>query len=156
MAHAAKGDALQAAGRYREAIDSYGRALMFVPSSILLGLPNAYISIGEPEQAIAYADKAMRLNPHAPAAMWPPLYLAKAIAFSMSNDLEEALVWSERAEAAAPDILLMGFVRSALLAMAGKEDEARSNAALFGERQRPYPDLVSMASSAVRKAIALL
>jgi hypothetical protein len=44
----------------------------------------------------------------------------------MSNDLEEALVWSERAEAAAPDILLMGFVRSALLAMAGKEDEARA------------------------------
>ena len=36
MAHAAKGDALQAAGRYREAIDSYGRALMLAPSSILV------------------------------------------------------------------------------------------------------------------------
>jgi class 3 adenylate cyclase/TolB-like protein/Tfp pilus assembly protein PilF len=126
MAHAAKGDALQAAGRHREAIDAYGRALMLAPSNTLVGLPMAYNLIGEPEQAIAYVNKAMRLNPHAPAAMWPPLYLAKAIAFSMSNDLEEALVWSERAEAAAPDILLMGFVRSALLAMAGKEDEARA------------------------------
>ena len=126
MANAAKGDALQAAGRHREAIDSYGRALMLAPSNTLVGLPMAYNFIGEPEQAIAYVNKAMRLNPHAPAAMWPPLYLAKAIAFSMSNDLEEALVWSERAEAAAPDILLMGFVRSALLAMAGKEDEARA------------------------------
>ena len=66
MAHAAKGDALQVAGRYREAIDSYGRALMLAPSSILLGLPMAYNLIGEPEQAIAYADKAMRLSPHAP------------------------------------------------------------------------------------------
>ena len=83
MAHAAKGDALQAAGRHREAIDSYGRALMLAPSNILVGLPMAYNLIGEPEQAIAYVDKAMRLNPHAPAAIWPTLYLAKAIAFSM-------------------------------------------------------------------------
>ena len=44
----------------------------------------------------------------------------------MLQDDEEALVWIERAEAAAPDILLMGFVRSGLLAMAGKEDEARA------------------------------
>jgi adenylate cyclase len=126
MAHAAKGDALQAAGRHREAIDSYGRALMLAPSSILVGLPLAYNLIGEPEQAVAYVDNAMRLNPHAPAAMWPTWYLAKAIAFSMLDDLEQALVWIERAEAAAPDILFMGFVRSALLAVAGKEDEARA------------------------------
>jgi len=124
MAHAAKGDALLAAGRYREAIDSYERALMLVPSSILIGLPLAYNFIGEPEQAIAYADKTMRLNPH--ASLLPTLYLAKAIAFSMLNDLEQALVWIERAEAAAPDILFMGFVRSALLALAGKVEEARA------------------------------
>ena len=86
----------------------------------------AYNLIGEPEQAIAYVDKAMRLNPHAPAAMWPAWYLAKAIAFGMLDDLEQALVWIGRAEAAAPDILFIGFVRSALLALAGKEDEARA------------------------------
>jgi adenylate cyclase len=124
MAHAAKGDALQAAGRYREAIDSYGRALMLAPSSILVGLPLAYTHIGEPEQAIAYADKAMRLSPYHPAG--PMFYFAKALAFGILQDHEQALVWIERAEAAAPDILLMGFVRSGLLAMAGKEDEARA------------------------------
>ena len=126
MAHEAKGDALQIVGRYRDAIDSYGRALLLAPSSFPLGLPMTYNFIGEPEQAIAYADKAMRVNPHAPAAMWPSLYLAKAIAFSMLQDYEEALVWIERAEAAVPDSLFMGFVRPALLALAGKEDEARA------------------------------
>ena len=126
MAHEAKGDALQIVGRYRDAIDSYGRALLLAPSSFPLGLPMTYNFIGEPEQAIAYADKAMRVNPHAPAATWPSLYLAKAIAFSMLQDYEEALVWIERAEAAVPDSLFMGFVRPALLALAGKEDEARA------------------------------
>jgi tetratricopeptide (TPR) repeat protein len=126
MAHTAKGDALLAAGRYREAIDSYDRAVILAPSTILLGLPLAYDFIGEPEQAIAYADKAMRLSPLIPWRVGPVFYLAKAIAFGMLQDYEQALVWIERAEAAAPDILLMGFVRSALLALAGKEDEARA------------------------------
>jgi adenylate cyclase len=125
-AHAAKGDALMATGRYRDAIDSYERALILAPSTILPGLPFAYDSIGEPEQAIAYADKAMRLSPYISARVGPIFYLAKAQAFGILQDYEEALVWIERAEAAAPEMLIMGFVRSALLAMAGKEDEARA------------------------------
>ena len=125
-AHAAKGDALMAAGRYRDAIDSYERALILAPSTILPGLPFAYDSIGEPEQAIAYADKAMRLSPYISGRVGPIFYLAKAQAFGILQDYEEALVWIERAEAAAPEMLIMGFVRSALLAMAGKEDEARA------------------------------
>jgi tetratricopeptide (TPR) repeat protein len=115
-----------AAGRYRDAIDSYERALILGPSTIPLGLPLAYDFIGEPEQAIAYADKAMRLSPHIPRRVGPIFYFAKAFAFGILQDYEQALVWIERAEAAAPDILLMGFVRSAMLAMAGKEDEARA------------------------------
>jgi tetratricopeptide (TPR) repeat protein len=126
MAHVAKGDALMAAGRYREAIDSYGRALMLAPNSILIGLPLAYIRIAEPEQAIAYADKAMRLSPHHPGLAGPMFHFAKAVAFSMLQDHEQALVSIERAEAAAPEIVVIGFYRSALLALAGKEDEARA------------------------------
>jgi tetratricopeptide (TPR) repeat protein len=125
-AHAVKGDVLQSLGRFREAIDSYERALLLAPSTILLGLPSAYNFVGEPEQAIAYADKAMRLSPNMPGRVGPTFHLAKAIAFSILHDDEQALVWIERAEAAAPEISLIGFHRSALLAMAGKEDEARA------------------------------
>jgi adenylate cyclase len=126
MAHAAKGDALLAAGRYREAIDSYERALMLAPSSIQPGLSMAYTYIAEPEQAIAYADKAMRISPYLPGHARPVFYLAKAIAFGMLQDYEQALVWIERAETAAPEIAVMGMVRSVLLAMAGQEAEARA------------------------------
>jgi tetratricopeptide (TPR) repeat protein len=115
-----------AAGRYRDAIGSYESALILAPNTILLGLPIAYNFIEKPEQAIAYADKAMRLSPHIPRRIGPVFYFAKAFAFGILQDYEQALVWIERAEAAAPDILLMGFVRSAMLAMAGKEDEARA------------------------------
>jgi adenylate cyclase len=101
-------------------------ALMLAPSSIQPGLALAYSYAGEPEQAIAYADRAMRLSPHDPISTWPSLYLAKAIAYGILQDYEEALVWIERAEAAAPEMLLMGFVRSALLALAGQEADARA------------------------------
>jgi len=124
LAHMAKGDFLLLAGRYREAIDSYQRALMLAPSSIQPGLALAYSYIGEPEQAIAYADKAMRLSPHDPLST--PIYLAKALAFGILQDYEEALVWIDRAEAASLEILLIVFVRSALLALAGQEADARA------------------------------
>jgi adenylate cyclase len=125
-AHAAKGDALLGAGRYRDAIDSYERALMLAPNSILIGLPLAYNRIAEPEQAIAYADKAMRLSPHDPGLAGPMFHFAKALAFSMLQDHEQALVSIERAEVAAPEIVFMGFFRSVLLAIAGQEAEARA------------------------------
>ena len=125
LAHTAKGEALMAAGRYREAIDSYERALMLAPSSIQQGLPLAYTYIAEPEQAIAYADKAMRISPYVPEHLKLGFYFAKAIAFGMLQDYEQALVWIERAETAAPEIAVVGMVRSVLLAMAGQEAEAR-------------------------------
>jgi tetratricopeptide (TPR) repeat protein len=86
----------------------------------------AYNSIGEPEQAIAYADKAMRLSPHDPLFTWPTLYLAKVTAFGILQNYEEALVWTERGEAAAPEMPLWEFGRSALLVLAGQEADARA------------------------------
>ena len=123
-AHTAKGDVLLAAGRHREAIDSYRRALMLAPSAITPGLAVAYNYLGEPEQAISYADKAMRLSPHDPFSS--PLYLAKATAYGILQDYQEALVWIRRYEGAVPDNPLNGFARSAVLALAGQEADARA------------------------------
>src|SRR5215471_11762525 len=64
LGHTAKGDVLLFEGRYREAIDAYQRGLMLAPSSIQPGLAMAYNYLGEPERAISYADKEMRLSPH--------------------------------------------------------------------------------------------
>ena len=65
----------------------------------------AYTNIAQPEQAIAYADKAMRISPHHPGLVGPMFHFAKAIAFGMLQDHEQALVSIERAEAAAPELL---------------------------------------------------
>ena len=126
QAHTAKGDILLLAGRYREAIDSYQRALMLLPSSIQPGLASAYNYAGEPEQAIAYADKAMLLSPRDPVSRRATLFFAKVNAFGILQNYEEALVWIERGEAATPEMPLWDFVRSALLSLAGKEADARA------------------------------
>ena len=113
------------AGRFREAIDSYRRALTLAPGTIQYGLALAYALVAESEKAIAYADKAMQLSPQNPLQE-PVLYFAKAIAFGQLQDYEQALVWIERAEASAPEFLLAGWVRCALLALAAGEDEAHA------------------------------
>ena len=126
QAHTAKGDVLLLAGRYREAIDSYQRALMLLPSSIQPGLASAYNYAGEPEQAIAYADKAMLLSPRDPVSRRATLFFAKVNAFGILQNYEEALVWIERGEAATPEIPLWDFMRSGLLSLTGKEADARA------------------------------
>jgi class 3 adenylate cyclase/TolB-like protein len=123
-AHTVKADVLVAQGRPQEAIDEYRRAQMLNPSAISFGLPAAYNLHGEPEQAIAYADKAMRLSPHEPFSV--SLYGAKATAYGILQDYQEAVVWIRRAEAADPDNPRIRLVRSALLALAGQEADARA------------------------------
>jgi TolB-like protein len=126
QAHTAKGDVLLLAGRYREAIGSYQRALMLLPSSIQPGLASAYNYAGEPEQAIAYADKAMLLSPRDPVSRRATLFLAKVNAFGILQNYEEALVWIERGEAATPEMPIWDFMRSGLLSLTGKEADARA------------------------------
>jgi adenylate cyclase len=124
LGHSAKGDVLLLEGRHRGAIDAYQRALMLAPSSIQPGLAIAYNYVGEAEQAISYADKAMRLSPHDPFLFH--VYNAKAMAFGILQDYEEALLWLQRAEAAVPDNPLNVLARAGVLAMAGREADARA------------------------------
>jgi adenylate cyclase len=124
LAHMAKGDFLMGTGRFREAIDSYRRAQMLNPSIIQPPLAGAYNLADEPDQAIAYVDEAIRRGPRDPNL--PILYSAKAIALSILQDNEQALVWIERAEAAGPDVVRLVVIRSTLLALAGREADARA------------------------------
>ena len=155
MAHAAKGDVLLAAGRYREAIDSYGRALMLAPKQhsawIAFGLQLMSVSRNRPSPMPTRRCGSVRTTP---VATWPTLYLAKAIAFGILQDYEEALVWIERAEAAAPRCSVHGICAVCAACPGGQRGRgARNNAALFGERQCPYPDHVSMECSMCRKPL---
>jgi adenylate cyclase len=124
LAQMAKSNVLLAQGRHQEAIDAYRRALILNPSGITPGLPMAYDFLGEPEHAIAYVDKAMRLSPHDPFSA--PLYWAKALAYAILQDYQEALVWTRRSEAGNPDSPNNGLWRSGLLALAGQEADARA------------------------------
>jgi len=53
------------------------------------------------------------------------LCFAKATAFDILQNYEEALVWFQRAEAAVPG-RLKGFAPAALLALVGREADARA------------------------------
>jgi adenylate cyclase len=127
LAHMANADVLQAQGRNQEAIDAFRRATMLNPGLIPAGMPLAYNALGEPEQAIAFVDKAMRLSPRDPFSALT--YGAKAIAYGILQDYQEALVWVRRAEAATSDGPyngLYGLLRSGLLALSGQGADART------------------------------
>jgi class 3 adenylate cyclase/TolB-like protein len=124
-AHAARGAVLLAEARYREAIDVYQRVLLLAPSYVpaYSGLAAAHNYLGEPEQAISYVDKAMRLSPYDPATR--AFYSDKFVAYGILQDWEQALVWERRAEAAR-DSPFNGFASAALLALASRDAEARA------------------------------
>jgi adenylate cyclase len=120
-----KGDVLLTQGRWLEAIDAYRRGLSLDPSVVGMyaGVATAHNYLGEPEQAIDYVDRAIRLSPRDPLILG--FYLTKFIAYGILQDWEQALVWERRMEAIAPDHPFTGFPAAALLALAGHETEAR-------------------------------
>jgi tetratricopeptide (TPR) repeat protein len=125
LGQGAKGDVLLVQGRYREAINAYQRAMSLDPSfvNVYNGLAWAHNYLGEPEQAIDYVDRAIRLSPRDP--LFPAFCATKLVAFGILQDWEQALVWARRFEAAAPDNPLNGFRNAPLLALTGHETEAR-------------------------------
>jgi tetratricopeptide (TPR) repeat protein len=127
VAYFAKGDALLAQGRYREAIDAFQHGLSLNPSHVAAygGLAAAHNYLGEPELTLAEVENAMRLSPHDPWAA--NFYLNNAIAYAILEDYGQALVWIRRNYAAGPfDNPWKGFFEACLLALTGHEAEARA------------------------------
>ena len=155
LAHTAKGDVLLVAGRYREAIDSY-RARPDVSSQqhsawIGYGLQLISVSRNRPSPMPTRRCGSVRTTPlpHGQLCISP-----RPSPSASCRTMRRRLYGLSGLKLLLPRMLLMGFVRSALLALAGQRGRgARNNAALFGERQCPYPDHVSMACSTGRKPL---
>jgi adenylate cyclase len=127
LAYFAKGDALLAQGRYREAIDAFHHGLSLNPGQVAAygGLATAHNYLGEPELTLAEVERAMRLSPHDPWAA--NFYFNNAVAYTILEDYQQALVWLRRNYAAGPfDNPWKGFFEASLLALAGHEAEARA------------------------------
>ena len=68
-AHFIKGQVLRTEMRFDDAIAEYERALALDPNSAnaVAALGDAYFALRQPEKAIEFTDKAIRLSPHDPA-----------------------------------------------------------------------------------------
>jgi tetratricopeptide (TPR) repeat protein len=125
VAHRTKAWVLFAQKQPEEALIEIERSLALNPSFI-----DAYIlkclanySLGHPEKALEFADKAIRLSPRDPRL--PILYWQEALAYFMMQKDEQAIEWMRRTLAAWPDWALGNLLFAGALAVNGYEGEAR-------------------------------
>jgi adenylate cyclase len=124
-AHFAKAEILLGQQRFEDAIVEAERSLALNPSFV-----NAYSALsvassflGRPQEALDYADKAMRLSPRDPNLY--AFYLNKGFALCLLDQDEQAIGWLRRAVAAAPQWPLPQVLLAAALSLTGHESEAR-------------------------------
>jgi TolB-like protein len=124
-AHFAKAEILLGQQRFEEAIVEAERSLALNPSfvSAYIALSVASSFLGRPQEALDYADKAMRLSPRDPNLY--AFYLNKGFALSLLDQDDQAIGWLRRAVAAAPQWPLPQVLLAAALSLTGHESEAR-------------------------------
>ena len=110
---------------FDEAIVEAERSLALNPSfvSAYSALSLASSFLGRPQEAVEYADKAMRLSPRDPILY--AFYLEKGFALSLLDQDDQAIDWLRRAVAAAPQWPLPQALLAAALSLTGHEAEAR-------------------------------
>jgi adenylate cyclase len=111
--------------RFAESIVEAQRSLALNPSFVnaYFGLSYAYSLLGEPEKALDYADKAIRLSPRDP--LLHVFYQQKAFALSLLRRDDQAIEWLRRAVAVAPEWPVPQALLAAALALNGDEAAAR-------------------------------
>jgi adenylate cyclase len=124
-AHQARARVLLAKRRPEEAIVEAERSLSLNPSFIpaYRNLCLATINLGNPQQTIEHADKAMRLSPFDPYLAF--FHLFKAIGCFMLRQDRDAIVSLRRAVANSPEFSNAVAWLAAVLALTGHEVEAR-------------------------------
>jgi len=122
--HFAKAQILLGQEHFEEAIVEAERSLALNPSFVgaysPLSLANSFL--GRPQEAIEYADKAMRLSPRDPLLY--VFYLENGFALSLLGQDNQAITWLRRAVAAAPQWPLPQALLAAALSLTGHEAEA--------------------------------
>ncbi len=122
--HFAKAQILLGQEHFDEAVIEAERSLALNPSFVnaysALGLASSFL--GQPQKAVEYADKAMRLSPRDPILY--VFYLEKGFALSLLHQDDQAIDWLRRAVAGAPQWPLPQALLAAALALTGHEAEA--------------------------------
>jgi TolB-like protein/Tfp pilus assembly protein PilF len=123
--HFAKAEILLGQEHFEEAMVEAERSLALSPSFVSAYSPLSVASsfLGRPQEAVEYADKAMRLSPRDPSLF--AFYLDKGFALSLLGQHDQAIVWLRRAVAAAPQWPLPQALLAAALSLSGHEAEAR-------------------------------
>jgi len=124
-AHFVKGEVLRAEMRFDDAIAEYERALALDPNAAnaVGGLGYTYSALRQPEKAIEFIDKAIRLSPHDPAlSFW---YNTKSNAYLLLQQYDQAIEWARRSIAINPNFAGPYAVLTAALASTGHSSEAR-------------------------------
>jgi len=112
----ARGNRLLDSGRYREAMEDFGRALKLEPKSAvaLADRALAHVWLGQTKLALEDADQAEALNPREPL-----IYRARGLAAERAADWPEALANFTRSVDLAPDAF--GYLHRALAYMMTKD-----------------------------------
>jgi TolB-like protein/class 3 adenylate cyclase/Flp pilus assembly protein TadD len=133
LAHFVKGELLRAHGRYEEAIPEYETALALNRNLLaaLVGLAWCKLFAGAPAEVIPLAEQAIQLSPRDPG-IGHSYYLIGTVHLLQSN-LDEAIVWFEKARSAIPTT---PFPRSRLAAAYALRGETERAAAELAEARR--------------------
>jgi len=144
MAHEAMGIVHRAQNRLTEAVIELETAIALDPNAAraFLQLGNALLFMGQPEAAIPYIEKAIRLNPYDPKPS--TFYLALGLCRICLGQVDEAINLLRKARAANSRYAVNYLYLAGALGLRGDLDEARIS---LGDAIRLEPKINSLARS---------
>jgi tetratricopeptide (TPR) repeat protein len=128
VGHAFLGFFYTYAGQFDRAVAHAERGLALDPNSygVLYNSATALAYSGRPEEAIPLLQKAIRLNPFAPAVFFP--YALSAV-YRMVGRFDEAVEQAKKAVERDPKNQITYLALASACILAGREEEARAAAA---------------------------
>jgi adenylate cyclase len=142
-AHCASAVVLAAEHWVREAVAAAERCRSLNPSHARAYriLATLHFFLGEPEKTLAFAERGMRLSPR--DVQIAAFLLFKGWGYFMMGNEEEALVWMRKAAAASPDSPSILAPLASVLALTGREAEARAMLAHYLSLKRTRTRTIS-------------